>query len=99
MSRFVPTIMLGLALAMTMAMSWSLPAVAGSDGDGDRQKGLAAAKAVPAKELFGSVKEPAPLSPRSIGFYSHGCLAGAVALPVDGPAWQVMRIEDRKSVV
>jgi penicillin-insensitive murein DD-endopeptidase len=95
MSRFVPTIMLGLALAMTM--SWSLPAVAGSDGDGDRQKGLAAAKAVPAKELFGSVKEPAPLSPRSIGFYSHGCLAGAVALPVNGPAWQVMRLSRNRN--
>jgi penicillin-insensitive murein endopeptidase len=46
----------------------------------------------PAKELFGSKAQPAPLQARSIGFYAHGCLAGAVALPVDGKTWQVMRL-------
>src|SRR6202035_4550714 len=49
------------------------------------------AKAI-AKELFGGKAEPAPLQARSIGFYAHGCLAGAVALPVDGKTWQVMRL-------
>jgi penicillin-insensitive murein endopeptidase len=48
--------------------------------------------ATPAKELFGRAIEPADLAARSIGFYSHGCLAGAKALPVDGETWQVMRI-------
>ncbi len=47
---------------------------------------------VPAKELFGKIRTPAPLAARSIGFYAKGCLAGAQALPVDGPAWQVMRL-------
>jgi penicillin-insensitive murein endopeptidase len=47
--------------------------------------------ATPAKELFGRQPEPASLAARSLGFYSRGCLAGAKALPVDGPAWQVMR--------
>ncbi len=31
-------------------------------------------------------------APRSIGFYATGCLAGGVALPIDGPTWQVMRL-------
>ena len=47
---------------------------------------------VPAKELFGKIKTPAPLAARSIGFYASGCLAGAEPLAVDGPAWQVMRL-------
>jgi penicillin-insensitive murein endopeptidase len=46
----------------------------------------------PAKELFGKVKTPAPLSARSIGFYAKGCLAGAAMLPVNGSAWQAMRL-------
>ena len=29
---------------------------------------------------------------RVIGFYSHGCVAGARALPVNGATWQVMRL-------
>ena len=48
--------------------------------------------ATPAKALFGRETTPAPLAARAIGFYSHGCLAGAKALSVDGPTWQVMRV-------
>ena len=44
-----------------------------------------------ANELFGSVIESAPLASRSIGSYSKGCLAGGMALPINGEAWQVMR--------
>ena len=47
---------------------------------------------VPAKQLFGRVTTPADLRSRSIGFYAHGCLAGAEALPIDGAAWQVVRV-------
>ncbi|MDK9695753.1 MAG: penicillin-insensitive murein endopeptidase [Siculibacillus sp.] len=50
-----------------------------------------------AKVLFGGVREPAPLAARSIGAYSRGCLAGAVALPVDGAAWQVMRLSRNRN--
>jgi penicillin-insensitive murein endopeptidase len=73
-------------IAFLLVLLTPLSALAGSLGDVTSKKGLASAKPVPANELFGNVKEPAPISPRSIGFYSHGCLAGAVALPVDGPA-------------
>ncbi len=46
----------------------------------------------PAKAVFGRETTPAPLAARAIGFYSRGCLAGAKALSVDGPTWQVMRV-------
>jgi penicillin-insensitive murein endopeptidase len=51
----------------------------------------------PAKVLFGAVKTPAPLAARSIGFYARGCLAGARPLPVDGPAWQAMRLSRNRN--
>lgn len=52
---------------------------------------------VPAKELFGAAKKPSPLAARAIGTYARGCLAGAVALPVDGPAWQAMRLSRNRN--
>ncbi len=57
----------------------------------------AAAKLTPAKELFGAVKEPAKLATRSIGFYAKGCLAGGQPLPVNGPAWQAMRLSRNRN--
>ena len=50
-----------------------------------------------ARELFGAAKEPANLAARSIGFYAHGCLAGGKPLPVNGPAWQVMRLSRNRN--
>ena len=44
-----------------------------------------------ARAQFGQKVSPASLQARSIGSYAKGCLAGAVAMPVDGPSWQVMR--------
>ncbi len=32
------------------------------------------------------------MATRSIGFYAKGCLAGGKPLPVNGPAWQAMRL-------
>ena len=46
---------------------------------------------IPAKIYFGRVNGPAPLKPEVFGTYSRGCIAGAVQVPADGPAWQVMR--------
>jgi penicillin-insensitive murein DD-endopeptidase len=61
------------------------------------KKVLAKPKPPPAKVLFGAIKTPAPLVARSIGFYAKGCLAGAEALPVDGPAWQHMRLSRNRN--
>lgn len=44
-----------------------------------------------AKEVFGRAKTGAPGPADVVGFYSKGCLQGGVALPLDGPHWQVMR--------
>ncbi len=52
---------------------------------------------LPAKKLFGSLKLPANLKSRAIGSYAKGCLAGGKALPVDGPAWQVMRLSRNRN--
>jgi penicillin-insensitive murein DD-endopeptidase len=50
-----------------------------------------------AKELFARKTTPSQGPARSIGFYSHGCIAGAVALPVDGETWQVMRVSRNRN--
>ena len=47
----------------------------------------------PAKELFGHTALPSVSEPRVYGFYSKGCIGGAVAMPKDGATWQAMRIE------
>jgi len=44
-----------------------------------------------AKVLFGRERTPAAGPPQAIGSYERGCLSGAIALPADGPNWQVMR--------
>jgi penicillin-insensitive murein endopeptidase len=44
-----------------------------------------------AKRVFGLATSPAPGTARAIGSYARGCVAGATALPADGPNWQVMR--------
>ena len=51
----------------------------------------------PAKELFGRRATAAPLQARSIGFYAKGCLAGAVAVPINGKTWQVMRLSRNRN--
>ncbi|HEX2652379.1 MAG TPA: penicillin-insensitive murein endopeptidase [Xanthobacteraceae bacterium] len=51
----------------------------------------------PAKELFARKTEPAPLAARSIGTYVRGCLSGAVALPINGKTWQVMRLSRNRN--
>jgi penicillin-insensitive murein DD-endopeptidase len=58
-----------------------LPPLTKSNGPGTLAKELAVRKATPS---------PGPARP--IGFYSRGCIAGAVALPVNGETWQVMRV-------
>jgi len=51
----------------------------------------------PAKELFGRRATPAAMQSKTIGFYAKGCLAGAVALPINGDTWQVMRLSRNRN--
>jgi penicillin-insensitive murein DD-endopeptidase len=51
----------------------------------------------PAKELFGRRVTPASGPSEVVGFYGAGCLSGAVALPINGPSWQVMRLSRNRN--
>lgn len=51
----------------------------------------------PAKELFGRASAPADMPSAPVGFYAKGCLAGGVALPINGPNWQVMRLSRNRN--
>ncbi len=33
---------------------------------------------------------------RAIGSYTHGCLAGGIALPIDGPGYEAIRLQRRR---
>jgi len=53
--------------------------------------------ATPARDLFGRKREPSREAPKVVGFYAKGCLAGAEMLPIDGEAWQVMRLSRNRN--
>src|ERR1700727_2673220 len=50
-----------------------------------------------AKELFARKLLPTAMPTRVIGFYSKGCIAGAVQMPVNGETWQVMRLSRNRN--
>ncbi|WP_428033075.1 penicillin-insensitive murein endopeptidase [Ancylobacter sp.] len=85
-----------------MRRMWSLAGLAGlmlmAAGAASAQTAAAdRLGSLPAKQVFGEQKRPAPLEARSIGFYSKGCLAGAQALPVNGATWQAMRLSRNRN--
>ncbi|WP_371739827.1 penicillin-insensitive murein endopeptidase [Bartonella sp. HY038] len=51
----------------------------------------------PAKQAFSAQKTPTGGEPKAIGFYSKGCLSGAMQMPIDGPNWQVMRLSRNRN--
>jgi penicillin-insensitive murein endopeptidase len=51
----------------------------------------------PAKEMFGRKPKPVPMQARAIGYYTAGCLAGGVAMPINGETWQVMRLSRNRN--
>jgi penicillin-insensitive murein endopeptidase len=55
------------------------------------------APATAAKELFARRPLPASMPARAVGFYAKGCLAGGVALPINGKTWQVMRLSRNRN--
>lgn len=50
-----------------------------------------------AKDVFGGAPGPTAGNPASVGFYSKGCVSGAVALPESGPSWQAMRLSRNRN--
>jgi penicillin-insensitive murein endopeptidase len=97
------------SILCALAIAASVPSVIVAQDGGSAKPILVAAKkpvpkkkvakpaGPPAKELFGAAKSPAPMAARAIGFYAKGCLAGAKALPSDGPAWQAMRLSRNRN--
>jgi penicillin-insensitive murein endopeptidase len=53
--------------------------------------------AVAANALFSAEKLPSLGKAMAIGYYPRGCLQGGVALPVNGPTWQVMRLSRNRN--
>ena len=90
-----------LALLMWPALLLAPPAFAQTRGSVDPKPlpRLAdpADPRLAAKELFGRKALPANFAPQVIGFYAKGCIAGAEALPINGPTWQVMRLSRNRN--
>ena len=78
-----------LATLVASLVTFAGPAVA--------QVTPSAIDSTPAKQVFGALKDPAPMAARAIGFYSKGCLAGGEALPVNGKTWQAMRLSRNRN--
>ena len=74
---------IGSTICLAAMLTAAVPAIAASN--------------TPAKYLFSKVDDAAPLEVRPIGYYTRGCVAGAVALPADGPAWQAMRLSRNRN--
>jgi penicillin-insensitive murein DD-endopeptidase len=95
------TLSLAAAAALAIGLMLARPASAQDKGTLDPKPLPALAHPddpkIPARELFGRRSLAAPLEARTIGFYSKGCLAGGVALPINGPTWQVMRISRNRN--
>jgi penicillin-insensitive murein endopeptidase len=72
--------------AVALSVAIALPPLSGN-----------AAQDVPAKTLFSQVVGPSSGAVRAVGSYDRGCLAGGVALAVDGPHWQVMRLSRNRN--
>jgi len=89
-----------IILILCLALLTGAPALAQTANETAALAALSAdaLKKAPAKQLFGSMKGPTQkMEPRAIGFYAKGCLAGAEKLPIDGPAWQVMRLSRNRN--
>ncbi len=97
--RLAPLSCLLVALALASPLA---PAAAQAKGPLDPQPLPPLAKpsdpSIPARQLFARKTEPTSgMPPRSVGFYAKGCLAGGVELPINGTAWQVMRLSRNRN--
>ena len=85
-------------LAQDQAEKDALANMAGQQVQPASTGGLPAdAYKIAAKKLFGRQKGPANIKARAIGSYAKGCLAGAKAVPINGEAWQVMRLSRNRN--
>lgn len=50
-----------------------------------------------ARDVFGAAPGPTGGAALAVGFYSRGCVSGAVPMPQTGPTWQVMRLSRNRN--
>lgn len=93
----MPMRRLALCLTLLLAAEPVLAQATFDETNAEIAKARAELPSDAAKLLFGGATRPAPLAARSIGGYARGCLAGATALPVNGKAWQVMRLSRNRN--
>ncbi|MDD7910025.1 penicillin-insensitive murein endopeptidase [Pseudovibrio exalbescens] len=91
------TIGLGVALAATSGHAMPFPKAKPESFEVNTTAVPSVALTEPAKQLFGAKATPAQLPPASYGSYSKGCIAGAEAMPINGPTWQVMRLSRNRN--
>jgi penicillin-insensitive murein endopeptidase len=83
----------GIGAGLLMAL-WASAAPAQDNAAQEAARRAAVLARLPpdaAQRAFGNKVTPATGPAEAIGAYERGCLEGAVALPADGPNWQVMR--------
>lgn len=100
LSPTLPAIRLGVAVLLGANLVAPVSVLAQSTAEQEAENRAKVLRTTPdwaAKVQFGRQREPAPLAARAIGSYAKGCLAGAVALPVDGQTWQVMRLQRNRN--
>jgi penicillin-insensitive murein endopeptidase len=51
----------------------------------------------PAGQLFSHIELPSLGKAMAIGYYPRGCLQGGEELPINGPNWQVMRVDRNRN--
>lgn len=56
-----------------------------------------AAQEISRAALWAAPAGPAPGAARIVGSYTLGCIGGAVALPPEGPGWQVVRLSRNRN--
>lgn len=92
------TLAIGVALATSTAWAASPLPIAKPESFSVAPASLPAdALTKPAKTLFGAKPTPAQLPAAAYGTYSKGCVAGAQAMPINGPTWQVMRLSRNRN--
>jgi len=101
-ARLLSAFLLAAAVPLAVAAQDTAPADAAKEAPKPARakkpvKKVAKSRSPTAKVLFGAATSPAPMAARAIGFYAKGCLAGAKALPIDGPAWQAMRLSRNRN--
>ena len=94
--------MIGRALLILVALLAAAPASAQDKGTVDPKPLPPLANPDdpknPAKELFARRRVGTKdMQARSVGFYARGCLAGGIALPINGKTWQVMRLSRNRN--